>query len=118
MFFFQNRPQLPGPQGRQGPVRHHRNCLWPQRYIHAYEGHGIVFVDGIPDYVELRRETLPLIKRLAELPCTTLKKYEIPKNYFTNGWSSAVEKHHHRDEALKGSFYFNCCSDDPMKINA
>lgn len=42
------------------------------------KGHGILFVDGIPDYVEIRKATLPLFAKLAKLPEKTLKKYTRP----------------------------------------
>lgn len=37
-----------------------------------YLGHGILFVDGIPDYQEVRASTLPLFQKIAHLPTHVL----------------------------------------------
>jgi hypothetical protein len=38
-------------------------------------GLGILFVNGIPDYPEARKATLPSIWQMGNLPKETLKKY-------------------------------------------
>lgn len=50
----------------------------PQGKFSLILGHGILFVNGIPDYPEARKATLPSIWELGNLPTQTLKKYERP----------------------------------------
>jgi hypothetical protein len=38
-------------------------------------GLGILFVNGVPDYYEARKATLPQISKLGNLPREILKKY-------------------------------------------
>jgi hypothetical protein len=45
---------------------------------HISIGHGILFVDGVPDFPDIRKATLPLFTKLATLPESTLKKYSRP----------------------------------------
>ena len=39
------------------------------------QGLGILFVQAIPNYPEVRKATLPLFHKLANLPADKLKKY-------------------------------------------
>ena len=36
------------------------------------KGHGILFVEGIPDYTDIRKNTLPLFSKIPQLPEKTL----------------------------------------------
>ena len=80
-------------------------------------GHGILFVDGIPDFVEIRKATLPLFTKLATLPKGTLKKYARPEIFHSLGWSCGVEQFQGKYDTSKGSYYINCCTDKPQPIS-
>lgn len=80
-------------------------------------GHGILFVNGIPEFVERRKATLPLFHQLANLPQDTLKKYERPEIFYSLGWSNGVEQFQGRYDTAKGSYYVNCCTDEPVPIS-
>lgn len=54
------------------------------------KGLGILFVEGIPNYSNIRKATLPLFHKLATLPTEKLKKYEMPEIYYSKGWSCGV----------------------------
>ena len=71
---------------------------------------------NIPGFVELRKSTLPLFSRLANLPEETLKKYMRPEIFHSRGWSCGVEKFHGGYDISKGSYYINCCTDEPDAI--
>ena len=85
-------------------------------YISVHTGHGILFVNGIPGYSEQRKKTLPLFHRLANLPPATLKKYERPEIYHSQGWSCGVEQFQGKYDTAKGSYYVNCSSDESYQI--
>ena len=68
-------PSVQGPQRRQEFELAHRCCLWLEGYMSMHQGLGVLFVEGIPDYQQLRKETLSLIPKVADLPEATLKKY-------------------------------------------
>jgi len=71
------------------------------------EGYGICIVTDVPQYVELRRNLLPLAQKLAKLPADTLKNYEFPDYFYTVGWSHGREKFLNQRDFSKGSFYAN-----------
>lgn len=69
-------------------------------------------MQGIPDYPELRRATLPLFHKLANLPAEKLKKYERPDIFYSKGWSCGVEQFQGKYDTSKGSYYINCATDE------
>lgn len=69
------------------------------------DGLGMLFVCGIPGYAQLRKQTLPLIQRLASLPADKLRKYERPDMYFTRGWSKFPLRFD-GGSTTRGSFYY------------
>ena len=50
------------------------------------------------------------------MPQDTLKNYERPEIYHTRGWSKGAEQFEGQYDDAKGSFYINCCTDDPITI--
>lgn len=71
----------------------------------------------MPDYVEIRKRTLPLFSKLASLPAETLRKYMRPEIYHSLGWSCGVEQFQGKYDTSKGSYYVNCSSDQPQPIS-
>lgn len=71
----------------------------------------------MPDFVEMRKSTLPLISQLANLPEKTLKKYTRPDIYHSLGWSCGVEQFQGKYDTSKGSYYVNCSRDDPQVLS-
>jgi hypothetical protein len=53
---------------------------------------------------------------LANLPKETLKKYERPEIFHSQGWSCGVEQFQGKYDTSKGSYYVNCSSDASYKI--
>lgn len=81
------------------------------------QGLGILFVNGIPEYPEARRATLPSIWEVGNLPAETLKKYQRPEIFHSLGWSKGVEQYEGQYDDAKGSYYVNCCRDGPDQIS-
>ena len=73
-------------------------------------------MNGIPGYPEQRKMTLPLFHKLANLPKETLKKYERPEIFHSQGWSCGVEQFQGQYDTSKGSYYVNCASDTSYPI--
>lgn len=51
------------------------------------------------------------------MPAETLKKYERPEIYHSLGWSKGAEQYEGQYDDAKGSYYMNCCTDEPLKIS-
>ena len=64
----------------------------------------------------MRRDTLPLFWKIANLPKETLEKYERPEIFHSQGWSCGVEKFSGKYDTAKGSYYVNCTTDGPQPI--
>lgn len=69
-------------------------------------GKGILFVRGIPGYVELRKKLLLIVDRLGKLPEHVLALCEREKIFYTRGWSRGREKFNGKPDYSKGSYYF------------
>lgn len=82
----------------------------------GFNGLGILLVNNVPGLAELRSQTLPLIKKFAELPDNIKEKYEHPQSYYSFGWSHGKEKmKKDTPDVMKGSYYFNPEYDSPYE---
>lgn len=75
------------------------------------KGHGILMVENIPGFEDLRKKYLPFAHRVANLPVDKLKKYIRPDIFHSLGWSCGVEQFHGKYDVSKGSFYFKAAQD-------
>ncbi|CAL5228686.1 g11861 [Coccomyxa viridis] len=77
------------------------------------EGLGILTVAGVPSFLELRREVLPLTAEFVALPENVRESYADPASSYSFGWSHGKEALEDGVfDTLKGSFYAN-----PMQDN-
>ena len=47
-----------------------------------------------------------------------MNKYKRPEIFHSLGWSHGVEQFNGRFDTAKGSYYVNCCRDEPEKISS
>ncbi|OQR82224.1 hypothetical protein THRCLA_11041 [Thraustotheca clavata] len=71
------------------------------------KGLGILAVANVPGLEELRAKLLPLAFKFANLPDEVKAKYELPKAYYSFGWSHGKENLQGKPDYSKGSFYNN-----------
>lgn len=78
---------------------------------------GIVVVRNVPEFVKLRAELLPLIRKFAtSLPESVREKYENPQSSYSVGWSHGKEAMAEgKPDFSKGSYYFNPICDRPSE---
>ena len=86
-----------------------------ERILSAYgpDGLGVVAIRGIPNWIEMVEESIPLAHDLVSLPKETLCSLEHEASLFNSGWSFGKEKLGDKPDTKKASFYFNPLSDDP-----
>ena len=77
------------------------------------DGLGVIAVRGIPDWMKLVKDTIPLAHKLVSLPEKTLASLEHPESLFNSGWSFGKERLGDKPDTKKASFYFNPLSDNP-----
>jgi hypothetical protein len=74
---------------------------------------GILAVQDIPHFVELRRRLLPLAARLPTLP--DLQDIVLPETLYSTGWSHGKEVFNGKPDVAKGSFYANPLHDSLLR---
>jgi len=76
-------------------------------------------VSGVPRVAELRRNFLPLGKKIADLPEEDKQKMEDPNSFYSVGWSHGKEMMSEgKPDLAKGSFYANPLHDRPVDDEA
>lgn len=73
----------------------------------GYDGMGILVVSGVPELNAKRSSLLPLAFEFANLPDDIKSKYELPKAFYSLGWSHGKEHLHGKPDYAKGSYYNN-----------
>jgi hypothetical protein len=66
---------------------------------------GILAVQDMPQFVELRHRLLPLAARIPSLP--DLQDIVLPETLYSTGWSHGKEQFNGKADMAKGSFYAN-----------
>lgn len=86
-----------------------------QMIIDAYGANsvGALAIRGIPNWLDMCHQTLPLAHSLAKLPKEELDKLEDEASMYNAGWSLGKEKMGDTPDFAKASFYFNPLVDDP-----
>jgi len=70
-------------------------------------GLGVLTISGVPEFAQLRRNLLPMGRKLAYLPKNELAALEHPASLWNAGWSHGHEKMGDEPDVHKGSFYAN-----------
>eukprot|EP00742_Colponemidia_sp_Colp-10_P002415 GILJ01002575.1.p1 GENE.GILJ01002575.1~~GILJ01002575.1.p1 ORF type:complete len:417 (-),score=45.76 GILJ01002575.1:199-1413(-) len=93
------------------------NSSMSQQIKQAYgeDGLGILVVRGIPNYLKLRENLLPLASRFARLPDPVKEKYVHAKSFYSFGWSHGKEQFEGKPDLAKGSYYNNPQYDRPTE---
>ncbi|KAG2776350.1 hypothetical protein Pcac1_g13097 [Phytophthora cactorum] len=73
----------------------------------GYEGMGILVVSGVPELSSKRTDLLPLAFKFANLPDDIKAKCELPKAFYSFGWSHGKENLQGKPDYAKGSYYNN-----------
>jgi len=73
---------------------------------------GALGVRGIPNWVGMCQQTLPLAHQLVSLPAEKLSALEDENSLYNAGWSYGKEKMGDVPDFAKGSFYFNPLTDN------
>ncbi|KAF1775854.1 Isopenicillin N synthase-like [Phytophthora cactorum] len=73
----------------------------------GYEGMGILVVSGVPELSSKRSDLLPLAFKFANLPDDIKAKCELPKAFYSFGWSHGKENLQGKPDYAKGSYYNN-----------
>jgi len=74
----------------------------------GYEGLGLIIVQGVPQFSELRQKLLPLSSKFAILPDDVKNKYVHERSHYSFGWSHGKEKlKKGQFDVHKGSYYNN-----------
>ena len=78
------------------------------------EGTGLIGIQNVPGFVEIKQNVLSLAHPLAHLPESDLHKLEDPDSLYNAGWSYGKEKlKKDIPDTAKASFYFNPIADVP-----
>eukprot|EP01038_Epipyxis_sp_PR26KG_P005441 gene5441-7534_t len=79
------------------------------------EGIGVLTVSGVPNYLKVRADLLPLARQFASLPDNTKEKYVHQESFYSFGWSHGKEKLQGKPDFAKGSYYNNPQYDKPIE---
>lgn len=81
---------------------------------YGQNGLGLLVVRGVPNFVKLRGDLLPLAHKFANLPEEVKQKYVHEVSKYSFGWSHGKEKFEGAPDFSKGSYYNNPQYDRPV----
>jgi len=88
-----------------------------EKIAEAYgpDGYGLLLVENIPQYTEVRSRLLHLNYELANLPPQKIERLVRKEDNYEVGFSRGVEKFKGKPDFSKGSYYANPQYDEPLR---